>query len=109
MENRRADYATNSYHDEFIDFRLIFLLVLHLIFLMDLTIAHMALVHERVALCLDALMLTHVLIVVFVPCVGMVFLLQVSILTLSQVALMVHTFLIMVHVTLAQMVRCKRL
>jgi hypothetical protein len=64
-------------------FHLTFHLVLHLIFLMDLTIAHMILVHERVVLCLDALMLTHALIVVFVPRVGMVFLLEVSILTLS--------------------------
>jgi hypothetical protein len=36
-------------------FHLIFLLVLHLVILMDLTITHMSLVHERVALCLDAL------------------------------------------------------
>jgi hypothetical protein len=48
-------------------FRIAFLLVLHLVFLMDLTIARMVLVHERVALCLDALVLTHILIVVLVP------------------------------------------
>jgi hypothetical protein len=48
-------------------FRLTFLLVLRLIFLMDLTIAHMVLVHERVVLCLDALVSTHALIVVFAP------------------------------------------
>jgi hypothetical protein len=64
-------------------FRLTFLLVLCLAFLMDLTIAHMVLIHERVASCLDALVSTHVLIVVFVPRVGMVFPLEVSILTLS--------------------------
>jgi hypothetical protein len=46
-------------------FCLTFLLVLCLIFFMDLTIDHMVLVHNRVALCLDALVLTHVLIVVF--------------------------------------------
>jgi hypothetical protein len=48
-------------------FCLTFLLMLRLIFLRDLTIAHMVLVHERVVLCLDALMSTHPLIVVFVP------------------------------------------
>jgi hypothetical protein len=64
-------------------FCLTFLLVLHLIFLMDLTIARMILVHERVVLCLDALVLTHALIMVFIPHIGMVFLLEVSILTLS--------------------------
>jgi hypothetical protein len=41
---------------------------------MDLTITHMVLVHERVVLCLDALILTHVIIVVIVPHVGPVFL-----------------------------------
>jgi hypothetical protein len=35
--------------------------------------------------------------------------LEMSILTLSQVTLMVHTFPIVVHVPLAQMVRCKEL
>jgi hypothetical protein len=89
-------------------FRLIFLLVLHLIFLMDLTITHMALVHERVALCLHALVSTHILIMVFVPRLGMVFLLEVSILTFSRVTLTIHPFPVVVHVPLAQMVRCKR-
>jgi hypothetical protein len=64
-------------------FCLTFLLMLRLIFLMDLAIAHMVLVHERVVLGLDALVLTHALIVVFIPRVGMVFLLEVFILTLS--------------------------
>jgi hypothetical protein len=54
--------------------RLTFLLVLFLVSLMDLTIAQMILVHERTALCLDALVTTHVLIVVIIPHVGMVFL-----------------------------------
>jgi hypothetical protein len=90
-------------------FRLTFLLVLHLIFLMDLTISHMVLVHERVVLCLDALVSTHALIVVFIPHVGMIFPLEVFILTLSRVALTVHAFPIMIHVPLAQMVRCKGL
>jgi hypothetical protein len=52
---------------------LILLLVLCLASLMDLTIAHMILVHERKKLCLDALVMTHVLIVVIIPHVGMVF------------------------------------
>jgi hypothetical protein len=43
------------------------LLVLCLISLVDLTIAHMVLIHERTALCLDALDTAHVLIVVIVP------------------------------------------
>jgi hypothetical protein len=34
---------------------------------MDLTITHMVLVHERIALCLDTLVTAHVLIVVIVP------------------------------------------
>jgi hypothetical protein len=88
-------------------FRLTFLLMLHLIFLIDLTITHMVLVHDKV--CLDALMLTHTIIVMFIPHVGMVFLLEVSILTLSRVTLTVHAFAVMVHVSLAQMVRCKGL
>jgi hypothetical protein len=50
------------------------LLVLCLISLMDLTITHMVLVHERTTLCLDALVTVHVLIMEIVSCVGMVFL-----------------------------------
>jgi hypothetical protein len=49
------------------------LLVLCLSSLMDLTIAHMVLVHEGVALSLDALVMTHVPIVVIVSRVGLVF------------------------------------
>jgi hypothetical protein len=64
-------------------FRLAFTLVLQLALshvsflssLMDLTIAHMVLVHERTALCLDALVTAHVLIMVIVSCVGLVLLL----------------------------------
>jgi hypothetical protein len=83
MEKRRVDYARNHIMMSLLIFCLLFLLVLHLIFLMDLTITHMILVHERVALCLDALVLTHVHIMVFIPYAGMVFPLEVSILTLS--------------------------
>jgi hypothetical protein len=41
--------------------------ILRLIFLINLTITHMALVHERVVLSLNALVLMHILIVVFIP------------------------------------------
>jgi hypothetical protein len=47
--------------------------VLCLSSLMDVTITHMVLAHERTALSLDALVMTHVLIVVTVFCVGLVF------------------------------------
>jgi hypothetical protein len=90
-------------------FCLILLLVLRLVSFMDLTIAHMVLVHKRIALCLDALVMVHVLIVVIIPRVGTVFLLEGLTLTLSQHTWMVHVFPIMVHIPLAQMVRCKRL
>jgi hypothetical protein len=58
--------------------RLALLLVPCLVSLMDLTIAHMILVHERTNLCLDALVTAHVLIVVIISRVGLVFLLRVS-------------------------------
>jgi hypothetical protein len=57
--------------------------VLCLISPMDLTIAHMILVHDRTALSLDALIMTNVLIVAIVYCVGPVFLLEGLTLTLS--------------------------
>jgi hypothetical protein len=59
------------------------LLVLHLSSLMDLTITHMVLVHERTALCLDALNTAHVLIVIIVSRVGLFSLLDGLTLTLS--------------------------
>jgi hypothetical protein len=52
------------------------LLLLCLISLMDLTIAHMVLVYERTTLCLDALVMAHVLIMVIISRVGLVFLLE---------------------------------
>jgi hypothetical protein len=52
---------------------LTFLLVLCLISLMDLTIVNMVLVHERISLCLDALVMAHVLIVVIISRVGIWF------------------------------------
>jgi hypothetical protein len=50
---------------------------------MDLAIAYMVLVHERTILSLDALVTAHVLVVVIISHVGLVFLLEGSILTLS--------------------------
>jgi hypothetical protein len=52
------------------------LLVLRQSSLMDPTIAHMVLVHERTALSLDALVTAHVLAVVILFYVGLVFLLE---------------------------------
>jgi hypothetical protein len=90
-------------------FRLVLLLVLCLVSFMDLTITHMVLVCKRIALCLEALVTAHVLILVIVHCVGTVFLLEGLTLALSQDTWTVHVFPIVVHVPLAQMVRCKRL
>jgi hypothetical protein len=89
--------------------RLALLLVLCLSSLMDLTIAHMVLVHERTALCLDALDMAHVFIVVIVFHIGMVFLLEGLTVTLSRDTWTVHVFLVVVHVLLGQMVKCKEL
>jgi hypothetical protein len=72
---------------------------------MNLTIAHMVLVHERTVLCQYALDMAHILIVVIVYCVGLVFLLEGLTLTLSQDIWMAHVFPIVVHVPLSQMVR----
>jgi hypothetical protein len=84
-------------------------LVLHLSSVMDPTIAHMVLVHERTALCLDALVTAHVLVVVTVFHIGLVFLLEGPSPTLSRDTWMVHAFPIMVHVPLDQVVRYKGL
>jgi hypothetical protein len=59
------------------------LLVLCLSSLMDSTIAHMILVHERTALSLDTLVTAHVLIMVTVSHVGVVFPLEGPFPTLS--------------------------
>jgi hypothetical protein len=59
------------------------LLVLRLSSLMDPTIAHMILVHERTALSLDVLVTAHILIVVTVFHVGLVFPLEGPFPTLS--------------------------
>jgi hypothetical protein len=125
IEKRLFEYARNSYHDEFFD-----LLsrsysrvppysysralphtfdVLCLASLMDLTIAHMVLVHERTALSLDALFTAHVLIVVIVFRVDLVFLLEGPTPTLSRDTWMVYIFPVVVHIPLVQVVRCKGL
>jgi hypothetical protein len=98
-------------------FRLAFTLVLCLALfhvpclssLMDLTIAHMLLVHERTTLSLDALVTTHILIMVTVSRVGLVFPLEGHFPTLSRDTWTVHAFPVVVHVPLDQAVRCKGL
>jgi hypothetical protein len=59
------------------------LLVLCLSSIMDLTITHIVLVHERTALREDTLVMAHVLIVVIISHVGLLFLLEGLTLTLS--------------------------
>jgi hypothetical protein len=86
------------------------LTLLHMLFLnslIDLTNAHMVLVHERTALSLDALVTAHILIVVIVSRVGLVFLLERPTPTLSRDTWMVHVIPVVVHVPLGQVVRCK--
>jgi hypothetical protein len=58
--------------------------VMCLSLLMDLTITHMVLVHERTTLSLDALVTAHVLIVVIISHVGLVFPLEGPSPTLSR-------------------------
>jgi hypothetical protein len=84
-------------------------LVLCLSSLMNPTIAHTVLVHEKTALSLDALVTAHVLIVVTVSHVGLVFSLEGPFPTLSRDTWTAHAFPIMVHVPLGQVVRCKGL
>jgi hypothetical protein len=64
------------------------------------------LVHERIALCLDALVMTHVLIMVIVSRVGLVFLLEGVTLTLGPDTWAVHIFPGVVLVPLGQVVNC---
>jgi hypothetical protein len=59
------------------------LLMLCLISLMNLTITHMVSFHERNALCLDTLVTAHIIIMVIVSHVGLAFLLEGLLLTLS--------------------------
>jgi hypothetical protein len=83
--------------------------VLCLSSLMDLTISHMVLVHERTTSRLDALVMAHVLVVVNVSCAGLVFLLEGPTHIFSRDTWMVHVFPIVVHIPLGQVVRCKGL
>jgi hypothetical protein len=85
------------------------LLVLCLSSLMDPTITHIVLVHERTALSLDALVTAHVLIVVTVSRVCLVFPLEGPFPTMSRDTWTVHVFPVVVHVPLGQVVRCKGL
>jgi hypothetical protein len=85
------------------------LLVLRLSWLMDPTIAHMVLVHERTALSLYALVTAHVLVVLIVSRVGLVFPLEGPSPTLSRDTWTVHAFPVVVHIPLDQVVRCKGL
>jgi hypothetical protein len=85
------------------------LLVLCLSSLMDPTIAHVILVHERTALSLDALVTAHVLIMVTVSLVGLVFPLEGPFPTLSRETWTIHAFPVVVDVSLGQVVRCKGL
>jgi hypothetical protein len=81
------------------------LLVLCLISLMDLIIAHMVLFHERTTLCLDTLVMVHILIMVIISHVVLVFLLEGLSLTLSRDTCTVHVLPIVVHVPLSQTVK----
>jgi hypothetical protein len=92
-------------------FCLILILVLHLtllpvlcfISLIDPTITHMALIHERTTLCLDVLLTAHILMEVIISHVGLVFLLEGLTLTLRPDTWMVHIFPVMVHIPLGSL------
>jgi hypothetical protein len=73
LETHIVMNSLSFYLDLTLVLRLALLLVLCLSSLMDLTIAHMVLVHERTTLCLDALDTAHILIMVIVSRVGLVF------------------------------------
>jgi hypothetical protein len=113
-ESRRGTFIMLGTHITMtlLTFCLVLILVLHLVLLlmlcltsfMDLTVAHIVLVHEITALCLDALVTTHVLIVVIISCIGMVFLLEGLTLTLIPDTWTVHAFPIVVLIPLVQRV-----
>jgi hypothetical protein len=90
-------------------FLLALLHVLFLSYLMDLTITHIVLVHERTALSLDALDMAHVLIMVIVSRISLVFPLVGPTLTLSRDTWTIHIFPFVVHVPLGQVAECKGL
>jgi hypothetical protein len=89
-------------------FSLVLTLVLHLaiplelclVSLMDLTITHMVLVLEAIALCQDGLTTAHILIVVIISCVGMVQLLESLTPALSPGTWTVHIFSVVVLIPL---------
>jgi hypothetical protein len=85
------------------------LLVLCLISLMDLIIVHIVLIHERTSLCLDDLVMAHILIVVIVSYVILTFLLEGLTLTLNPDTWTMHVFSIVVHIPVVQMVMWHRL
>jgi hypothetical protein len=66
-----------------LELHLALVLVLYFSSLMDLTITHMVLIHEKTALSLDVLVMAYVLIVVIVSHIGLVFLMDGLTLTLS--------------------------
>jgi hypothetical protein len=114
---RHFDCARNSYRDEFSEF-LTHSYSCALPRTSSRSLSHFShgpnhfsyvLVHERTALCLDALVMAHVLIMVIVSRVGLVSLLEGLTLTLSRDTWTVHIFPIVVHVPLGQMVKCKEL
>jgi hypothetical protein len=117
IERSQFDYARNTYRDEFSDFCLALslalclalFLLLCLNLLMDLTIAHMVLVHERTALSVDALVVAHVLIVAIVSHIGLFFLLEGLTFTLNRDTWTIHVFPVMVYVPLGQVMLCKGL
>jgi hypothetical protein len=76
------------------------ILVLRLSSLMDPIIAHIVLVHKRIALSLDALVTTHVLIMVIVSRVGLVFPLEGPSPTLIRDTWAIHAFPVVVLVPL---------
>jgi hypothetical protein len=118
-ESRRGILSTLETHMVMssLIFRLVLTLVLHLVHLlvfclislMDLTIAHIILVHKRIALCLDTLVMANILIVVIIFLIGMVFLLESPTPALSPNTWMIHVFPVVVVIPLVQRVRCKRL
>jgi hypothetical protein len=125
IEKRRFDYARNLYHDEFINFlprsysRALphtYSRALPHTYSRALPQFYYGPNHRSYGfgsrenpLSIDALVMAHVLIVVIVSHVGLVFLLKGPAPTLSRDTWMVHVFLIVVHVPLGQVVRCKGL
>jgi hypothetical protein len=115
VENMRFEYDRNSYRDEFLNFlsrsysraspRTSSRTLSQ--FSYETNHRSYSLIHERTALWLDALVTTHVLIVVIVSPVGLVFLLDGLTLTLSRDTWTVHVFSVVAHVLLGQIVRCK--